>query len=87
MLGLTPPHPIVCTSPACIYNLQGVWNAADGFLLTDPAIHTASKGGRRHVRGGTDKGDSGIANFFRTHRCSALCAQLGLKKFVPAGLG
>ena len=63
-----------------------MWNVEDGFLLTDPAMHRAPKAGRR-ARGGTDKGDDGIANFFRTHRCSALCAQLGLKKFVPAGLG
>ena len=58
---------------------QSVWNADDGYKLTDPAMHCAPRGGRR--RGATDKGNLGITNFFRTHKCSLLCRQLGLKAF------
>jgi len=62
-----------------VCDLQGVWNATDGFELTDPVIHYVSaKGGRRHKNGGTDKGAQGVLSFFRTHRCGALCKQLGL---------
>ena len=60
-----------------VCDLQGVWNAVDGFVLTDPVIHSAGNG---HKYGRTDKGDSGIMNFFQTHRCSKLCVRLGLKR-------
>jgi hypothetical protein len=62
-----------------VCDLQGVWNEIDGFLLTDPAMHRKPKGGRQK-RGGTDKGADGIADFFRTHRCSARCRELGLRR-------
>jgi hypothetical protein len=35
----------------------------------------------RHKHGGTDKGQEGIENFFRTHVCSPLCKRMGLKPF------
>ena len=60
-----------------VCDLQGVWNADDGYLLTDPAMHRRPGAGRR-ARGGTDKGKEGIDNFFKTHRCSELCLELGL---------
>ncbi len=63
-----------------VCDLQGVWNATDGFTLTDPAMHRVPAGGRRR-RGSTDKGERGIAAFFATHTCSGLCAQLGLRAF------
>ena len=58
-----------------VCDLQGVWNATDGFMLTDPVIHDSS-GSRRY--GATSKGDRGIAAFFSTHTCNALCQRLGL---------
>lgn len=73
-----------------VCDLQGVWNAFDGFLLTDPAMHVgaASPGGRSgRRRGGTDKGEEGIARFFESHQCSVLCRRLGLKPYRPAGGG
>jgi hypothetical protein len=61
-----------------VCDLQGVWNALDGFTLTDPAMHRCPRGGRAR-KGATDKGQDGIDNFFKTHKCSALCRRLGLK--------
>ena len=55
--------------------LQGVWNSADGFTLTDPVIHHHS--GSKH-NGATDKGPPGMRSFFTTHTCNALCRRLGL---------
>ncbi len=55
--------------------VQGVWNAVDGFTLTDPVIHHHS-GSKRN--GATDKGPAGISSFFRSHVCNPLCRQLGL---------
>ena len=56
-----------------VCDVQGVWNKTDGFLLTDPVIHSI-----RSKNGATDKGVSGIHNFFATHRCNGLCHRLGL---------
>jgi len=61
-----------------VCDLQGVWNHVDGFVLTDPALHY-HRG--RHKHGGTDKGQDGIDNFFKTHTCSPMCVHLGLKQF------
>ena len=62
-----------------VCDLQGVWNANDGFVLTDPVIHYVSTtGSRRHKNGGTDKGAQGVLSFFKTHECGPLCQELGL---------
>ena len=61
-----------------VCDLQGVWNACDGFTLTDPVVHD---GKERHMSRRTDKGASGIHAFFRTHKCSPLCKRLGLKDY------
>jgi len=58
-----------------VCDLQGVWNATDGFMLTDPVIHHASRKGKN---GRTDKGRLGIKKFFDSHKCNSLCAKLGL---------
>ena len=66
---------------------QGVWNDDDGYVLTDPVIHTGAgqrrQGGpgrvRRAANGKTDKGEEGIRLFFSTHVCNALCRRLGLR--------
>ena len=60
-------------------DIQGVWNAADGFTLTDPVLHTLSK--RRN--GSTDKGEEGMNRFFATHECNGLCRRLGLNSEPP----
>eukprot|EP00899_Mesostigma_viride_P028369 jgi/Mesvir1/8717/Mv02647-RA.1 len=62
-----------------VCDLQGVWNATDGFVLTDPVIHYVSNSGRRGINGLTDKGQEGVDRFFQTHRCGALCRRLGLQ--------
>ena len=67
---------------------QGVWNEADGFVLTDPVIHTTVGRRRRRLEaahaigrgnGKTDKGMEGVRLFFASHRCNALCRRLGLQ--------
>jgi hypothetical protein len=70
--------------PEC--SLQGVWNSTDGFTLTDPVVHHASKTNtaRKHTNGATDKGQEGIENFFKTHKCNALCRMLGLDPYTFA---
>jgi hypothetical protein len=60
-----------------ICDIQGMWNHADGYRLTDPVLHTYE--GKRHANGGTDKGTNGICRFFETHRCGPLCKKLGLE--------
>mmetsp|Transcript_28739 Transcript_28739/g.71616 ORF Transcript_28739/g.71616 Transcript_28739/m.71616 type:complete len:718 (+) Transcript_28739:144-2297(+) len=63
-----------------VCDLQGVWNSADGFVLTDPVIHhVSSTGSQRHKNGGTDHGAQGVLSFFKTHKCGALCRQLDLR--------
>eukprot|EP00047_Mylnosiga_fluctuans_P004940 m.237432 g.237432 ORF g.237432 m.237432 type:complete len:488 (-) comp13135_c0_seq1:190-1653(-) len=59
-----------------VCDLQGVWNQYDGFQLTDPVVHDGRHGPRR-----TNRGYPGIRKFFETHRCTALCHELGLKKW------
>jgi hypothetical protein len=64
-----------------VCDLQGVWNADDGFVLTDPVIHhVSSKEGRKHRNGATDKGFEGVEKFFTSHECNALCKKLGLRR-------
>jgi hypothetical protein len=66
--------------------LQGVFNETDGFLLTDPVIHSVDPkeshpDGNKIASAGngkTDKGAQGIRLFFETHKCNALCQRLGL---------
>eukprot|EP00730_Choanoeca_flexa_P007342 TRINITY_DN12316_c0_g2_i1.p1 TRINITY_DN12316_c0_g2~~TRINITY_DN12316_c0_g2_i1.p1 ORF type:complete len:801 (+),score=186.42 TRINITY_DN12316_c0_g2_i1:149-2551(+) len=62
-----------------VCDLQGVWNAVDGFELTDPVIHNASHGSDHDHDRRTDKKGQGIEDFKRTHQCSPLCRSLGLK--------
>ncbi len=59
-----------------VCDLQSVFNTdltPPTFELTDPAIHYASTNGRRMVFGRTDKGKSGMKNFFSTHKCTGIC--------------
>jgi len=69
-----------------VCDLQGVWNADDGFLLTDPVVHYVSSSGRRHKNGATDKGAEGVKRFFKTHKCGALCKKLLLTERDEASL-
>eukprot|EP00929_Paragymnodinium_shiwhaense_P088872 TRINITY_DN49187_c0_g1_i1.p1 TRINITY_DN49187_c0_g1~~TRINITY_DN49187_c0_g1_i1.p1 ORF type:complete len:759 (+),score=107.99 TRINITY_DN49187_c0_g1_i1:52-2277(+) len=69
-----------------VCDLQGVWNEVDGFTLTDPVVHYASESGTRNHNGATDKGHSGIAKFFETHKCGELCRKLGLSSQAPGVL-
>jgi hypothetical protein len=64
-----------------VCDLQGVWNAVDGFIFTDPVIHHNShKSGRVDGHNGrTDKGLDGIRKFFVTHKCNSMCRRLGLE--------
>lgn len=66
-----------------VCDLQGVLNAdytPPRFELTDPAIHYRSNRGRRAVFGHTDKGQQGIASFFKTHKCSSICEHMKLSR-------
>ena len=70
-----------------VCDLQGVWNATDGFVLTDPVIHYQSRRGtRRHKNGGTDKGAQGAFSFFKSHVCGDMCTRLGLAPADMAAL-
>jgi hypothetical protein len=53
-----------------------VWNAVDGFTLTDPVIHHFKESERN---GATDQGLEGVAHFFVSHVCNDLCRRLGLQ--------
>jgi len=55
-----------------VVDVQGV-----GDLYTDPQIHTAEG----HDYGDGNLGVKGMALFFHSHSCSAICKGLGLEKF------
>jgi hypothetical protein len=61
-----------------VCDIQGVWNKVDGYILTDPVVHTISNN-HCHKMGRTDKGQTGIDCFFETHVCGPLCKKLGLE--------
>ena len=56
-----------------VCDLQGIYNATDGFTLTDPTINS-SKG--KGTTGLTDRGQEGIDKFMDSHVCSGLCRWL-----------
>tara|TARA_B100000795_G_scaffold240274_1_gene202376 strand:- start:97 stop:558 length:462 start_codon:yes stop_codon:yes gene_type:complete len=65
-----------------ICDIQGVWNKMDGFILTDPVVHTKAK----RSMGATDKGTIGMKKFFVSHVCGPLCRRLGLQPVNPASV-
>lgn len=69
-----------------VCDLQGVWNANDGFVLTDPVIHHVSANRRAHINGATDKGLDGVKKFFDTHVCNSLCKKMGLQPRTRSNL-
>ena len=61
-----------------ICDLQGVLNTdvhPPVFELTDPAAHYSEMTNRKDY-GRTDRGEQGIQDFFKTHKCSRLCHML-----------
>ena len=69
-----------------VVDLQGVFTTnLDGtkcFELTDPVIHKHRKKSRQKYKewtfGRTDRGETGMKAFFKTHKCSDVCRLLGL---------
>ena len=69
-----------------VVDLQGVFTTnLDGtkcFELTDPVIHKHRKKNRDLYKswtfGRTDRGETGMKAFFKTHKCSDVCRLLGL---------
>ena len=64
-----------------VCDLQGVLDTSQVpplFEFTDPVMHYKSKSGRRYVFGRTDKGQKGISDFFKTHKCNNVCKALGI---------
>jgi hypothetical protein len=61
-----------------VCDLQGVWNAIDGFTLTDPVVHHRNSSSRARRNGATDKGLDGMDKFFAMHECNSWCRRLGL---------
>ena len=64
-----------------VCDLQGVLDTSQKppvFEFTDPVMHYKSKSGRRNVYGRTDRGQDGINDFFKTHKCNNVCKALGL---------
>lgn len=61
-----------------VVDLQGTVTDA-GIVFTDPAIHSVNI----HRFGSTNWGRDGFKNFFKTHKCTELCAKLGIANFKP----
>jgi hypothetical protein len=67
-----------------VCDLQGVLNNDSNepvFELTDPVIHYSEMTNRLDF-GRTDRGQQGIHDFFRTHKCSNLCHMLS-RRWIP----
>ena len=67
-----------------VCDLQGVLDKSllqPLFEFTDPVIHYKSKSGRKNVFGRTDKGQKGINDFFKTHKCNNVCKALGINSY------
>lgn len=60
-----------------VCDLQGCYSAEGKFNWVDPVIH--SNLGKKGRFGRTDRGAEGIKDFYRTHKCNALCRALGLR--------
>ena len=57
-----------------VVDLQGI-EEKDQFILTDPSIHCIEpKFGRTNI------GETGIKQFFKTHRCGSVCEAMKLPK-------
>jgi hypothetical protein len=59
-----------------VCDLQGVLNCHSSppmFELTDPVIHHKSHTGKKGTFGRTDRGQGGIDDFYKTHKCNHLC--------------
>lgn len=72
-----------------VVDLQGVLERNDDgtrtYVLTDPAIHKRRKKKRSQklanwTFGRTDRGESGMHHFFKTHVCNDTCRLLGLSE-------
>jgi len=50
------------------------------FSYTDPQLHSVAK-----EFGRADRGDSGIRDFFKTHKCNDICRKHGLAS-EPTGV-
>ena len=61
-----------------VTDLQGVAAAKSTYTLTDPAVHTADP--KEYFPDPTNRGSSGMTAFFLTHKCSAVCRALNLKR-------
>lgn len=67
----TQRHKMVCDLQGVLFeNVQ-----PPIFELTDPVIHFSSST-RKNVFGRTDKGKQGMRDFFRSHKCNAVCRLL-----------
>ncbi|KAL7521922.1 hypothetical protein ACHAWX_006614 [Stephanocyclus meneghinianus] len=67
-----------------VCDLQGVLSTKPNeplFELTDPVIHYSEMTDRRDF-GRTDRGQQGIDDFFRSHKCSNLCHML-FRRWIP----
>ena len=58
-----------------VCDIQGVFSR-NKFRLTDPVVH--SNEGEKAKFGRTDRGQHGIVDFFKSHKCNGLCKCLGL---------
>jgi len=57
-----------------VVDLQGI-KRDNGYILTDPAIHSQNKS---ITYGTTDRGEQGLHEFFKTHSCNKICSKLKL---------
>ena len=61
-----------------VCDIQGVLDGRR-FRLTDPAINSRPGPGGAWAFGRTDRGEVGQNDFFKTHRCRALCGLLRIQ--------
>ena len=68
-----------------VCDLQGVLDTSKKppvFEFTDSVMHYKSKSGRKNVFGRTDLGQTGINDFFKTHKCNNVCKALDYRQII-----
>ena len=61
-------------------DVQGWRPSENNYIFTDPAFHSDHRKTKGGFRGGSDRGERGMKDFFRHHKCNEFCKLLKLDR-------